>query len=44
MLAYGREYWDKVLNFDALVEFGTISPEDLELFRYADTPEEAFAE
>lgn len=42
VLAYGREYWEKVLNVEALVEYGTISPEDLELFHFVDTPQEAF--
>jgi len=41
-LIYGSEYWKKVINFDAMVEAGTISPEDLELFRFVDSPEQAF--
>lgn len=43
ILIYGSEFWKKVLNFDYLVETHMISPSDLKLFRYADTPEEAFA-
>ncbi len=42
IVIYGKEYWDRVVNFQALVDAGTISPEDLELFRWANTPEEAF--
>ncbi len=42
VLVYGREYWNQVINMEALVEYGTISPEDLEHFRYADTPLEAY--
>jgi hypothetical protein len=42
VVIYGREYWDKVLNFDALVEMGTIDEADRDLFCYADTPEQAF--
>ena len=41
-MIYGRSYWDRVLNMQALVDTGTISPADLELFRLADTPDEAF--
>jgi len=39
---YGSEYWKKVFNIDALVDTGAISPKDIELFQYADTPEDAF--
>jgi hypothetical protein len=42
IVVYGTSYWKRVLDFDAMVEFGTIGREDLELFRFADTPEEAF--
>jgi uncharacterized protein (TIGR00730 family) len=43
IVLYGREYWDTVVNFDALVEWGTISRADLDLMHKADSPEEAFA-
>ena len=42
IVLFGREYWDKVIDFDALVEWGTISPEDLALFTFVDSAEEAF--
>jgi len=42
MVVYGSRFWKKVLNLEALVEFGTISRADLDLFRFADTPEAAF--
>jgi uncharacterized protein (TIGR00730 family) len=42
IVVYGKEYWDRVVNFQALVDAGTISPRDLELFHWANTPEEAF--
>lgn len=35
-----REYWASVINFDVLVEHGMINPEDLKLFRYADSAED----
>ena len=41
-IIYGREYWDKVINFEAMIEMGTIDPSDRELFSYAETPEQAF--
>jgi hypothetical protein len=42
VLIYGSEYWRQVLNFDTLVQWGTIAPRDLDLFHYADDPQEAF--
>ena len=38
----GREFWDRVVRFDALAEEGVISPGDLDLFRYAETAREAW--
>ncbi len=43
IVIYGKAYWDRVVNFQALVDSGTISPDDLDLFNWANTPEEAFA-
>jgi uncharacterized protein (TIGR00730 family) len=42
VLIYGSEYWKRVFNLDALVDTGAISPKDIELFQFVDTPEEAF--
>jgi len=42
VVVYGSEYWKKVFKLEALVETGAISPKDLELFQFADTPEQAF--
>jgi uncharacterized protein (TIGR00730 family) len=42
VLIYGKEYWKKVLNLEALADSGAISPEDVNLFCYVDTPEEGF--
>jgi hypothetical protein len=43
VVIYGSEYWKKVFNLDVLVDTGAISPKDIELFQFADTPEAAFA-
>jgi uncharacterized protein (TIGR00730 family) len=42
VVIYGSDYWKKVFNLDALVDTGAISPKDIELFQFADTPEQAF--
>jgi uncharacterized protein (TIGR00730 family) len=42
IVLYGSQYWNEVINFDALVKHGMISPEDLNLFHYADDPQTAF--
>ena len=42
VVIYGSEYWNRVLNFQTMMEAGTISPEDLELFKIVDSPEEGF--
>ena len=36
LVLYGTEFWEKVINLDALVEFGVISPEDVNLFHRSD--------
>ncbi|MDA8520568.1 TIGR00730 family Rossman fold protein [Acidovorax sp. NCPPB 4044] len=42
IVLFGTEFWKKLVNFEALVEEGTISAADLNLFRYTDDPEEAW--
>ncbi|MCX8119086.1 MAG: LOG family protein [Desulfobacterota bacterium] len=42
VLMFGREFWNRVIHFEALVEEGTISPEDIQLFQYVETAEEAW--
>jgi uncharacterized protein (TIGR00730 family) len=42
VVIYGSEYWHRVVNFQAMVDSGTISPEDLDLFKIVDSPEEGF--
>jgi hypothetical protein len=43
ILLYGREFWSKLINFDLLVETGMISAVDLQLFRFVESPEEAWS-
>ena len=43
VILYGSSYWKTAVNFDFLAERGAISPNDLNLFQFADTPDEAFA-
>jgi uncharacterized protein (TIGR00730 family) len=43
IVVYGRKYWESVVNMQRFVDDGAISPDDLKLFQWADTPEEAFA-
>jgi uncharacterized protein (TIGR00730 family) len=43
ILLYGSEYWNEILNFQALVRHGMIAAEDLELFRFVDDPAAALA-
>jgi uncharacterized protein (TIGR00730 family) len=42
ILLFGTDYWQRLINMDMLVEEGTISKDDLKLFRYVDTPEAAW--
>ena len=42
IVLYGKEFWNQVLDMEALVKFGTIGPEDLELFFETDSVDEAF--
>jgi uncharacterized protein (TIGR00730 family) len=42
VIIYGSEYWSKIINFQAFVDAGTVSQQDLDLFKIVDNPEEAF--
>jgi len=42
IILYGSAYWKEIINFEALIKYGTISREDLDLFQYADDPQSAF--
>ncbi len=43
VILYGSAFWKEVLNLEALVKYGMIDGGDLDLFEYADEPDEAFA-
>ena len=42
IVLFSEAYWRRVINFDALVEEGTVSDQDLKIFQFADTAEEAW--
>jgi uncharacterized protein (TIGR00730 family) len=42
VVIYGTEYWKRLINFDAMIDAGTIAAADLELFHMADSPEQGF--
>lgn len=42
-ILFGPEFWNKVINWQALADAGTISPEDLELISFVETADEAVA-
>jgi uncharacterized protein (TIGR00730 family) len=42
VILYGREYWEQVINLEPMAEWGAIAPQDKELLKWADTPDEAF--
>jgi uncharacterized protein (TIGR00730 family) len=42
VVIYGSAYWKKLINFQSMIDSGTISPADLDLFKIVDSPEEGF--
>ena len=42
ILFFGRDYWSRVIDFPGLVEEGVIAPDDLDLFTFCETAEEAW--
>ncbi|QYX57491.1 TIGR00730 family Rossman fold protein [Roseovarius sp. SCSIO 43702] len=40
-LLFGQEFWERIVNWEALADAGTISPEDLDLFQFVETADEA---
>lgn len=43
IVLFGKRYWNDILNFDKMVEWGVIAPEDLKLFFLTDSIDEAFS-
>jgi uncharacterized protein (TIGR00730 family) len=43
ILIYGRKYWNEVLNWKAMVRWGTINQKEFNMLEFADTVDEAFA-
>jgi uncharacterized protein (TIGR00730 family) len=42
VLLFGRDFWEQVINFGALVDQGTISAKDIDIFKFVDTAEDAW--
>jgi uncharacterized protein (TIGR00730 family) len=42
VVIYGREYWERLINFQTMIDAGAISARDLELFKVVDSAEEGF--
>ena len=42
IVLFGSDYWKRLINFDVLIEEGTISPDDVKLFEYVDDPQIAW--
>ncbi|MEE9167582.1 MAG: LOG family protein [Candidatus Neomarinimicrobiota bacterium] len=42
VVIYGKKYWDKIIDLDQLVNSGTVSPDDLDLFHFSESVDDAF--
>jgi len=42
IVLYGEKFWREMINFEAMVKWGTISKKDLDLFHFSDDVDEAF--
>lgn len=42
VILFGKEFWTKIFDLQALADFGTISPDDIKLLRFVETAEEAW--
>jgi uncharacterized protein (TIGR00730 family) len=43
IILYGKEYWDEIVNFEALLKNKAIDPDDIHLYSYSSNPEDAFS-
>jgi len=39
---YGREYWEEIIDLKPMEDWGAINPDDLDLLKWVNTPDEAF--
>jgi len=42
IIVYGSEYWNQIINLDAMVKYGTVSKANRKLIKFCDTVDEAF--
>ena len=42
IILYGTDYWNEIMNLERMADFGTISPEDIDLFYVSDSVEDSF--
>jgi len=42
VLLFGRDYWERIIDFQALADEGMIEPRDLGIFSYVETADEAW--
>jgi len=42
LILFGEKFWRNIINFEALAEFGTIAPDDVNLISFVDTADEAW--
>jgi predicted Rossmann-fold nucleotide-binding protein len=42
VILFGKEFWHRIVNWQALADFGTIAPEDIDLISFVETAEEAW--
>jgi predicted Rossmann-fold nucleotide-binding protein len=43
VMLFGREFWERVVNFEALVDEGVVGRDDLTLFTFVETAEDAWS-